>query len=156
DRRAVDSPLGYLTTLNVRTDRRHDRRALSIEEMHRLLKATQLGHELSGSDHRGETLWAMTGPERAMLYRLADETGLRAGELRSLTPASLALDACPPTVTVEAAYSKRRRTDSQPLRPSMAALMREFIEGKNSRERLFAMPRREALAKVFRRDLETA
>jgi integrase len=48
----------------------------------------------------------MTGPDRAMLYRVAVGTGFRANELRSLTPESFDLDANPPKVTVEAAYSK--------------------------------------------------
>ena len=48
-----------------------------------------------------------------MLYRLAVETGLRAGELRSLKVASFDLDHC--TLTLEAAYSKHRRQDTIPF-----------------------------------------
>ena len=51
-----------------------------------------------------------------MVYRLALGTGFRANELRSLTPASFDLQADPPTVTVAAAYTKRRRQDVQPIR----------------------------------------
>ena len=50
--------------------------------------------------------------QRATLYHLAAETGLRASELWSLTAASFSLDACPPTVTVQAAYTKNRRRDT--------------------------------------------
>ena len=55
-----------------------------------------------------------------MLYTLAVSTGLRAGEIRSLTPTSFDLDADSPTVTVAAAYSKRRREDVQPIRGDFA------------------------------------
>ena len=54
-----------------------------------------------------------------MLYLLAAETGLRSGELRSLTRASFSLDSKPATVTVAAAYSKHRRDDTLPLRPEL-------------------------------------
>ena len=92
--------------MNVNTDRRHDRRALSVEGMRRLLDTIH-----DGPDRSGRT-WRKTGPERAMLYRLAMETGFRSSELRSLSRSSFDLDGDPPTVTVEAAYSKRGRRDT--------------------------------------------
>lgn len=101
DRRAVENPVALLDGLNVKTGRRHDRRALTVEELVALLEGT-------GS---GPVRFHMTGGERRLLYWLAVETGLRAGELRSLTPASFALDGDGPTVTVEASYSKRRGLD---------------------------------------------
>ncbi len=61
---------------------------------------------------------------------MAAGTGFRANELRSLTPESFDLAADPPTVTVEAAYSKRRRDDIQPIRPDLAAALRSWIAGK--------------------------
>ena len=117
DGRANESPLKHLDGLNVKTDRRHDRRALTVDELSRLLQTV----------HRGSTRKGMTGPERAMLYRLAVETGLRAGELRSLTRSSFNLDSNPPTVTVAAAYSKRRREDTLPLRPDFARELQNFL-----------------------------
>ena len=50
------------------------RQPLTVETMRLLLKTTR----------EAETRFGMTGPERALLYQLAAETGLRAGELRSL------------------------------------------------------------------------
>jgi len=58
-----------------------------------------------------------------MVYRLALGTGFRAGELRSLTPASFDLDADPATVAVDAAYSKRRHQHVQPIRSDLAELV---------------------------------
>lgn len=69
---------------------------------------------------RGPTLRGLPGPRRALLYRLALTTGLRAGELASLTASSFDLDADPPTVRVEAAHSKHRRVDVLPLRRDVA------------------------------------
>lgn len=79
--RASQSPLAHLQGLNVKTDRRHDRRAFSVDELLWLLRTTDVRPERFG----------MTGPARAMLYRLAAETGLRSAELRSLTRGSFAL-----------------------------------------------------------------
>ncbi len=79
-----------------------------------------------GGDYR-LTRKGMSGPERAMLYRLAVETGLRAGELRSLIRSSFQLDGDKPTVTVAAAYSKRRREDILPLRPELVEELRLFL-----------------------------
>jgi integrase/recombinase XerD len=75
DRRMSDNPLAYLSGLNVKTDRRHDRRAMTIEEFGRLVEKTSKGKKHS----------KMTGPERVKLYLLAANTGLRASELASLT-----------------------------------------------------------------------
>ena len=68
-----------------------------------------------------------TGPDRAALYLVALGTGFRANELRSLTPEAFRLDGNPPTVTVAAAYSKRRRDDVQPIRPDLAARLRPWL-----------------------------
>ena len=146
DRRAAESPITHLSGLNVRTDRRHDRRALTVEELRKLLTTT----------HSGPTRGRMTGPERAMLYHLAVVTGLRAGELRSLTRASFDLDADPPTVTVAAAYSKRRREDTLPLRADTAELLRELMARLSPAAPLFKMPVRRHMVDVYRADLEVA
>ena len=41
DRRMPDSPLAHLQGLNAKTDRRHDRRALEVAELRRLLETTR-------------------------------------------------------------------------------------------------------------------
>ncbi|MEK6675882.1 MAG: tyrosine-type recombinase/integrase [Planctomycetota bacterium] len=78
---APSNPLESLTLQNARTDRRHDRRALTADELRRLITTTETG----------VTRFGMTGPDRVVLYRLAVETGLRASELRSLTWNDLSL-----------------------------------------------------------------
>ena len=146
DRRASESPVAHLDGLNVRTDRRHDRRALSVKELRQLLDNATTGPERFG----------MTGAERAMLYRVAVETGLRAGELRSLTRASFDLEGDPATVTVAAAYSKRRREDTLPLRPELATELRAFTTAMTPGALVFKIPNRKNAAYMFREDLKTA
>ena len=156
DRRATLSPVSHLEILNVRTDRRHDRRALTEKELRRLIEAAKRGTELFGRDRDGIIAWRMTGGDRAMLYRLAVETGLRVGELRSLTPSSFDLDAEVPTVSVLAAYSKHRRDDTLPLLGSTAAQLGEYMMEMDPTERVFKLPPRQGLAEMLRVDLEAA
>jgi integrase len=47
-------------------------------------------------------------------------------EDRRPTPEAFLLEAEPPTVTVAAAYSKRRRDDVQPIRPDLAEAIRPW------------------------------
>jgi len=146
DRRAVESPVAHLDGLNVRTDRRHDRRPFTAEELRRLIETTGAGPDREG----------MTGPERALLYRLAAETGLRANELRSLTAGSFDLGG-QPTVTVEAAYSKHRRQDVLPMRPALVAELRRFLTKKLPDAPAFRLPAdRKAASQMFKADIEAA
>jgi len=141
------SPVGgkRLQRLNVKLDRRLERRALSAGEQRALLTAAENGEPWRG----------IPGHDRAMLYRAALETGLRWSELRSLTRASLDLDGERPTVTVEAAYSKHRRDDVLPLRPETAATLREYTKGKLPTAAVFRMPLDRG-AKMLRLDLAAA
>ena len=118
DRRAVDNPLAHLSRLNGKADVRIKRRSATPEELAGLIDAAYR----SERSFRG-----LSGPDRAMLYRVAAGSGLRADELASLTPASFDLDGDAPTVTVEAAYSKRKRRDVQPIPSHLADLVRPWL-----------------------------
>ncbi len=139
NQRAGELPLDHLKGLNVRVDRRHDRRALEPDEIRRLLEATRAS----------ETRFGMSGHHRALCYRLSIESGLRASELRSLTVSSFDFDNH--TVTVKAGYSKRKREDVLPLRPDTAKQLSEFAAGKMPTVHLFPLP--EKAVKMLRADL---
>jgi len=145
DGRAREDALVHLTGYNVVLDRRHDRRSLTDEELSRLITAAD----------QGAAIVRMKGPDRAMLYRVAVGTGFRANELRSLTPESFDLDADPPTVTVDAGYSKHRRKDVQPIRQDLADLLRPWLAARLTGEPVFGtMP--EKTARMIRKDLQAA
>ena len=78
DRRSPENPFAHLSRLNARVDVRHERRALSNDELSRLLSTVEMSKEA----YRG-----LDGTTRVMLYRFAAMTGLRASELASLAPA---------------------------------------------------------------------
>jgi len=124
-------------TKGERSDQRRKRRALSDKEIAALLRATEQGPDVEG----------MCGPERAVVYALALGTGLRAGEIRSLTVRDFDLaDLDKASVTIQAAYSKNRRTDTLPLRRDLAERLAGFIKQamKHPGARLFNLPDRTA------------
>ena len=117
DRRSPENPFAHLSRLNARVDVRRERRTLNGVEIAKLLNTTQ-----TEAEYRG-----LSGDDRAMLYLTALFTGLRASELASLTEASFDFDATPPTVTLEAAYSKHRREDVLPLHPALAGQFTDWL-----------------------------
>ena len=121
-RKAAENPFRHLTAVNAKLDVRKERRALAADESVRLLTATRAGKKKLH----------LSGPDREMLYLVASFTGLRASELASLHPASFALDASPPTLTVEAAFSKHRREDVAPLHPDLVARLRPWLAARPS------------------------
>jgi len=146
DGRAFANPLEHLQGVNARTDKRHERRALSVDELHRLLDTTTAGPDRYG----------MSGADRAMLYRLAVETGLRSAELRSLTRGSFNLAGDAPTVEIAAAYAKNRRQDTLPLKPDTAAMLARHFAGKMPTAPAFNMPRRDTIIDMMQADLAAA
>ena len=98
----------------------------------------------------------MTGSERRPLYLLALETGLRANELRSLTRAAFDLNDSAPTVTVAAGYSKRRRTDTPPLRPALAAELRGHLASNQPAALAFSAPGNPTFTRMFQFDIGAA
>ncbi|CAN5245391.1 hypothetical protein BH11PLA2_BH11PLA2_22120 [soil metagenome] len=119
-RRLHESPFRFMEKLNVETDIQHERRPLDVEEFAKLKAAAK-----TGTPYRG-----LSGEDRVALYFTAAATGLRASELASLTPASFDLDASPPTVTLEAAYSKHRREDTLPLHSELVTFLKLWVAGK--------------------------
>ena len=80
--RTRDNALRGVKGFNVKEDRRHDRRTLSLDELRRLIQAAESGPEVMG----------MIGPARALCYRLAASTGLRYSEIASIRAASSRLE----------------------------------------------------------------
>ncbi len=106
------NPLKSMRCENEDVDIRHSRSALSEEEFARLCMAAK---------DSARVIEGLDGSTRAFAYVLAAATGLRRGELASLTATSFRLDDGSPCVVVEAACSKRRRRDVVPLAAHLVA-----------------------------------
>lgn len=147
DRRIPDNPLLGLKGENVAVDRRHDRRALTDAELPKLFEAARKSPL---------TLEGMTGLERYHLYLIAVSTGLRRGEIASLTPSSFQLDGHSPTVTLEAAYSKHRRKDVLPLHPDLVPRLREWLSPLAANQVLFPDLAGRKTFTMIKKDLKVA
>ena len=145
---SAESPFRHIPKVNAEVDVRHRRRPLSAEEFTRLIEAARAGGAFRG----------LAGPDRAVLYTVAGMTGLRAKELASLSPRSFALDADPPVVVVEAAYSKHRRRDEVPLHPELVGELRAWLADKPPGESLWSgnWAKHTSAVDLIKRDLEVA
>jgi integrase/recombinase XerC len=146
DGRAPEDSLAFMTKPNPATDIRHERRAMTPDELGRLFAAAKAGPTLCG----------IPGVDRSILYQIAAGAGLRVGELGSLEPDSFDLGSNPPSVTIEAKRSKRRRRDVQPIRRDLAETIRGWLKDKPRGEPLFPTLHSARSARMLRHDLEAA
>ncbi len=142
DRVAGSDPMKGHSLLK-QTEFRKRRRALTLEEIQRLLEATEAAPER----------YNMTGHERALVYRLALQTGMRAGEIKSLTKASFNFEANPATVHVKPADTKGKRPADLILMKETAELLQEFLSNKETKDKAFSMPHKSNYADMLLADL---
>ncbi len=144
DGRTAEDALIGLTGYNAKEDRRHDRRTLAVDELRRLVDVA----------HRGAPYRRMTGPARALCYRLAVATGLRFSETASITPDSFDLTAGAPTVTVAAAYTKNGEPATLPMPADLTADLAPFLAELPPEAAVFPLPDKGAA--MLRVDLAAA
>ena len=146
-KRLPSNPVAGIDRLNAETDVRHKRRALTAEEMSRLVRAARE----SGCEVQG-----YPGELRARVYLMSFFTGLRRLELGSLTPRSFKLDDAQPILMVEAACSKHRWKDTLPMHPALVAFVREWTDGLEPDEPLFPLLAKKKTYMMVQKDLERA
>jgi integrase len=145
--RAGKNPLARLAGGNVKADRRHDRRALPLEDLRAILQAAR---------QSSQTFRGLTGPDRAVLYAIACASGFRASELASLCPAAFDLDGKPPTVTLAAEIAKNGKTAVQPLPPDLAQALRGYLAGRLAGKPVWPGNWPDNAADMLRIDLDAA
>jgi integrase/recombinase XerD len=125
----AESPFANVTlAVHVESDRRLERRALTVEEMRRLLESVAKSPKVR---------CRLTGPTRRLVYWLAGTTGLRRNELGALTPESFDFSGPTPQVRVGGQHTKNRRRADLPLRSDLAAELQAWLVGKPSGEPVF-------------------
>ncbi len=144
-KRLPTNPLAGIDRLNSETDVRHKRRALTTEEVSRLVESARSS---------GEVVQGYEGELRARAYLTSFYTGLRRQEIGSLTPRSFKLEEPQPILTVEAACSKHRRKDVLPLHPDLVAMVREWVRGIGPDDLLFPRIERKKTWLMVKKDLE--
>ncbi len=147
--RLLANPFAKIDKVNEDADTRRQRRALTEDELRRLLDVARRRPLLEAmtvrrGKRKGET-YANVRPEtrrhlerlgweRALIYKTLVLTGLRKGELASLTVGQLVLDADPPCLVLNAADEKNREGSTIPLRGDLAADLWSWLaeKAKNS------------------------
>ena len=144
-RRLLTNPFARVPTADARADVRRQRRALTEDELYRLLDVARRRPLLDTmtvrrGKRKGEAVGVLReetrrrlevlGWERALIYKTLVQTGLRKGELASLTVGQLDLDADPPYLVLNPADEKNREGNWIPLRLDLAADLREWLAAK--------------------------
>jgi integrase len=153
------SPVAEMKGVSGGTER--ERRSLSLDEIHRLLAYAASASDQIWRDRLGRIRNQISGAERALVYRVVLESGLRLGELCSLTRDSFRLafivnGKAAPCMQLKAKDEKNRRGSTLPLRAATAEMIREHISHKLPGLPVFAMPKRDEAAEMIRRDLAGA
>ncbi len=169
--RMVFNPFTKIPKADERADPRRQRRALTEDELRRLLTVARLrplaehGRDTAKAapqaEHHKRANWTRAplsfatiaqaadrgravlakrpdfaaelehlGRERALIYKALLLTGLRKGELASLTVGQLDLEALQPYAVLNAADEKNRHGADIPLRADLVADLRTFLAGR--------------------------
>ena len=150
NRRVEANPLAGLSALTLNEqDKKRRRRALTDAEVTALVNAATV----SGQSFRG-----ISGRDRAMLYIVAMNTGLRASELASLRPTSFNLEGKTPVVCCSGAYTKNGHEATLPLRGDLVPRLNEWLIGRPADVLLWpgSWARSRAGAEMVRLDLTAA
>lgn len=156
--RIREVPRGFrgIGPANESIGRRRVRRAATMAEIDRLFAAAESGAPVYvyGPTRSKHLKIAVTGPQRAALYRLALGTGFRANELRAIRPEWCSLDGPAPEIALPAESTKNGKAARQPITRELAAGLRPFVEGREPGKPILVVPDR--TAQMLRVDLEAA
>jgi integrase len=144
-KRLVENPFAEVPRADAKADARRQRRALTEEELDRLLHAARerpLAEALTvrRGKNKGKPLANVRpevreqlialGRERALIYKTLVLTGLRKGELASLTVGQIDFDSPVPYLFLEAKDEKNRQGSEIPLRRDLASELRAWLDEK--------------------------
>jgi integrase len=143
--RLAVNPFDSVPKANEKADPRRQRRAMTEPELVKLLavarerpllealtvrKGPRKGERYADVRPEVRERLDLLGRERALIYKTLVLTGLRKGELASLTVAHLRLDDAVPFLTLDAADEKNREGNDLALRDDLAADLRDWLADK--------------------------
>lgn len=141
-------PSRSIKTFKVSKDPRHTRRAMSEDELCRLLEA---------ANQCPLTWYGLTGADWAERWHVFVATGLREKAIGQLTVAQFSLTTPEPGLIVRGYQEMKRGKDRfVPLNPDSAHRILLYLEGKPASALAFPLPNRYAVLNVFRKHLTTA
>ena len=143
--RLVLNPFDPVAKANEKADLRRQRRSMMEPELVKLLtvarerpliealtvrKGPRKGERYADVRPEVRERLEWLGRERALIYKTLVLTGLRKGELASLTVAHLHLDEAVPFAALDAADEKNREGNAIALRDDLAADLRDWLDAK--------------------------
>jgi integrase len=170
-----DNPFKKVPKVSEDVDVRHERRALTGEEIAQLFRAAEERplHDATvirrgkHKDTNKAEICDLTkreaerlGLERKLIYATLIYTGLRKNELTSITCGQVFLDDKIPHIYLKAVSAKSRKAAKLPLHPELLRQLKDWFALKKSedkaspKEKLFQVPT--ALDKILNRDLAFA
>ncbi len=167
--RLVANPIARVQRADEHADRRRQPRALTPDELVRLLDAARrrpLAEALlfnrgwqkgqPGARLRPETVAKLEalGRERALTYKTLVLTGLRLGELASLRVCDGVLDGPKPHLVLDAKHEKNRQGSTIPVRQDLREDLAGWVAGRQRTDPLLIITG--AALKAFDRDLRFA
>ncbi len=186
--RLLSNPFNGISKASEKTDRRRHRRAMTEDELRRLLdvarrrplleamtvrKGNRAGEQYANLRPTTKAALELLGRERELIYKTLVLTGLRKGELASLTVGQVRLDEPQPFLSLDAGDEKNRQGAEIAMRSDLADDLRLWLADQlhrlqhDARRRGGAIPMRLAaaaplfnvpdkLSKIFNRDLKAA
>ena len=168
DKRLLINPFEGMGRKDTKQDRRRTARALTEDELLRLLDAARRrplidamtirsgpnkGQLLAKVSERRKPKLERLGQERALIYKTYVLTGMRADELRTLTVNRLSFGEVP-FVTLRHSDEKNRQGSSLPLRSDLASELKAWVQGRAGDERVFNVPM--GILRIMDKDLKFA
>ncbi len=148
-KRLLKNPFAGMGKLDVNQDRRREARALTEDELSRLLQAARLrpiadAEIVRNGPNKGKRLIKLSaerrsklerlGHERSLIYKTAILTGLRKGELRTLTVSDLSFGDVP-FLKLKEKHEKNRKGSTVPLRSDLAQDLKSWVTGRGHSKR---------------------
>ena len=149
-RRLPVNPFAVVARADARADCRRKRRSLTEAELVTLLDVARRRPLLDAMTVRrgrrkGEAVaklrddvrerLELLGRERALIYKTLVLTGLRRGELASITVGQLDLDGAMPSITLDVADEKNREGSTLPIRRDLAGDLSSWVKDLDQRNR---------------------
>ncbi|EMI15248.1 Integrase, catalytic core, phage domain protein [Rhodopirellula maiorica SM1] len=168
EKRLLTNPFEGMRRRDAKQDRRRIARAMTEDELSRLLDAARRrplddAMKIRTGPRTGELAANVSEDRRAKLIRLGHErsliyktfilTGLRADELRTLTIADLSFDDVP-FIKLRRSNEKNRRGSTLPIRSDLAADLHGWTQGRERTEKVFDVP--SGILRIMNRDLAAA
>ena len=171
EKRVASNPFEGLGRYDATKDCRRKRRALGEVHLRKLLKVAEErplkdAKTIRSGPNKGKLLAKVNsaripdllrlGQERALIYKTLILTGLRKGELESVSVAFCVLEDDLPHIQLVPKHEKNGKGNKVPLRDDLAAELKQWIAdtGRQESDPLFDIPA--GLLRILNRDLKAA